>query len=193
MAARSLDNLPTVFTHAQALAAGISNRDLYRMRDDGVIDRLARGLYTRSTIDADPDLVEAAVRAPKATLCLTSALAHHGLTDDIPNQIDIALPRSQRSPRTSAPIKWHRFDDDTFEVGRSTLSLAQDLAIGIYSPARTVIDAYRLRHLYGVDQAHESLKRWLRAPGNQPSELLEMLKSFPRAEPALRSALEVLL
>lgn len=193
MASRPLADLPTVFTHAQAVAAGISDRDLYRLRDAGSIERLARGLYALPGMEADPDLVEVAVRATLATVCLTSALAHHGLTDDISSQISVALPRSQRAPRTAAPVRWHRFDDVTFKIGRSSYLLTGDISISIYSSTRSIIDAYRMRHLYGPDQAHEALKRWLRVAGNQPSELLEMVQAFPSAQPALRTALEVLL
>ncbi len=193
MGPTALTDLPQVFTHAEALASGISDRDMYRMRDEGDVERLARGIYARPGLGADPDLVEAAIRSSWATLCLTSALALHDLSDDIPSQINVALPRTQRSPKTQAPIRWHRFDDDTFEIGRSSLALTDELAIGLYSPARSIIDAYRLRHLYGIEQAHEALKRWLRGKGNQPTELLLTSKHFPAAEPTLRTALEILL
>jgi predicted transcriptional regulator of viral defense system len=193
MGSTALTDLPQVFTHAEALASGISDRNLYRMRDEGDVERLGRGIYARPGLGADPDLVEVAIRSSWATLCLTSALAHHDLSDDIPSQINVALPRTQRSPKTQAPIRWHRFDDNTFEIGRSSLALTDELAIGLYSPARSIIDAYRLRHLYGIEQAHEALKRWLRGKGTQPSQLLVMSKHFPTAEPTLRTALEILL
>ena len=182
-----------VFTHAEALASGISDRSLYQMRDSGDIERLARGIYGQPDLQADPNLVEIAIRATEATLCLSTALAHHGLTDDIPPSINAALPRQHRSPATAAPVTWHRFDSATFEIGRDVIPLTKQLSIGIYNPARSIIDAYRLRHLYGTDQAHEALKRWLPQPGNIPSELLEMCKHFPAAEPTVRSTLEVLL
>ncbi len=193
MGSSDLAQLPAVFTHAEAMACGISDRALYQMRDHGDVERLARGIYSRPGLEADPDLVEVAVRAPMATICLTSALVHHDLADDIPAGVNIALPRSQRPPRTQAPIRWHRFDNDTFEVGREVLEVTDELAIGIYSATRSILDAYRLRHLYGVEQAHEALKRWLRQPGNQPRELLLMAEHFPEAEPVLRGTLEILL
>lgn len=172
---------------------GISDRDLYRMRDRGDVDRIARGIYAHPGFEADPDLVEIAIRAPKATLCLTSALAFHDLTDDIPGAINVALPRSQRPPKTEAPVTWHRFDSDTFDIGRTTTPIAGRLAIGIYNPTRSIVDAYRLRHLYGTDQALEALKRWLRIRGNQPAELLEMASRIPKSAPAIRLTLETLL
>lgn len=193
MPAEIIAGLPEVFTHADARRAGISDRDLYQMRDRGVIDRIARGIYTHPGFEADLDLVEIVMRAPNATLCLTSALAHHDLIDDIPPAINVALPRSQRPPRTEAPVAWHRFDSDTFNIGRTTTLVTDQLAIGIYSPTRTIVDAYRLRDLYGTDQALEALKRWLRIRGNQPVALLEMASRFPRSTSAIQSTLETLL
>ena len=185
--------LPDIFTHAEALAVGISDRVLYRMRDNGDIDRLARGIYARPGLQADPDLVEIAIRSPMATLCLTSALAHHALTVEIHPQTNVPPPRSQRSPRTEAPARWHRFDEGTFNVGRTTTLITDDLCIGIYSATRSIVDAYRLRHLYGTDQALEALKRWLRIKGNQPSTLLDMTKHFPSTKSVIRSTIETLL
>lgn len=193
MTASEIVDLPRVFTHAEALAGGISDRALSQMQKCGDIDRLARGIYTQPHLDADPNLVEIAIRAPQAILCLSTALAHHELTDDIPHTINAALPRQQRSPKTAAPVTWHRFDPNTFTVGRDDLALTNQLSIGIYSATRSIIDAYRLRHLYGVDQAHEALKRWLRDRANQPSELLAMTKQFRTAEPIIRTTLETLL
>lgn len=186
-------SLPEVFTHADARAKGISDRQLYKWRDSGIVEHLARGIYTRPGLEADPDLVEVSVRAPDAILCLTTALARHDLVDDIPPTIDVALPRRHRQPRTTAPVTWHRFDDDTFDIGRTPLDVVTGHTIGLYSPERSILDAIRLRHLYGQDQAIGALRRWLRQPASQPSHLLRLARHFPQAEPSLRQALTILL
>ncbi len=193
MESETLLDLPNVFTHADAIAHGISERRLAQMHRNGEIDRLARGIYLKPDADVDPDLAEIAIRAPQATLCLTTALARHDLVDDIPPSINAALPRRQRPPRTAAPVTWHRFDNTTFDIGRTQIGLTDQLSIGMYDPMRSIIDAYRLRHLYGIDQAHEALKRWLRQRSTQPAALLAMAKHFPKAEPTLRTSLETLL
>jgi hypothetical protein len=120
-------------------------------------------------------------------------LARHNLIYDIPATINAALPRRQQAPRTTAPVTWHRFDEDTYNIGRDELAVYDELSIGIYNPARSVIDAFRLRHLYGEDQAVEAIRRWLANPGNHPAELLAIARHFPTAEPALRGVLQVLL
>ena len=190
-----LAGLPAAFSYTEARTAGLSDRRLYALRDAGLIEALGRGLFQRADAvgEADPNLVETAHRAPRATLCLTTALARHGLTDAIPASIDAALPRGSRHPRTQAPVTWHTFALDTFDIGRDNLPLTGSTAIGLYGQERCLIDAFRLRHLEGTDTAVEALRRWLRRPGTQPSALLAMARAFPKAEPALRSTLEILL
>ena len=68
-----------------------------------------------------------------------------------------------------------------------------ELTIGIYGPARSIVDAFRLRHLYGEDQAVAALRRWLAKPGNQPAEVLAIAHHFPTARPSLVRVLQVLL
>ena len=80
------------------------------------------------------DLLEIACRAPAATLCLTSALARHGLTDEIPSTIDVALPRGRHRPVTLAPVTWHLFDPATFPLGREELRVDEQTTIGVYGP-----------------------------------------------------------
>ena len=139
------------------------------------------------------DLLEISVRTPEATLCLTSALARHQLIDDIPAAIDIALPREHRQPRTTAPVRWHRFDASSFDIDRSQLDIDAGRTIGIYEPRRCIVDAFRLRHIYGTEQAIAALRRWLEQRESQPSELLRIAASFPTAERPIRRALEILL
>lgn len=183
--------LPETFRYSEALDR-ISERQFRRLKDDGSIIALSRGLYRKSDWLGDEDLIEIAAKAPQATLCLRAALARHNLIDDIPAEIDIAIPRGSWTPETTAPVRWRHFDPATFELGRENLDLDSGRSIGLYSPERSIIDAFRMRHLEGGDLANEALKRWLRQ-GGQPSELLALARSFPRTQTALRETLEILL
>ncbi len=185
--------LPAAFTLSDARSVGISDRQIYSWRDNGDIEMLGRGIYLHPGLDVDHDLLEVAIRTPDATLCLTSALARHGLIDDIPAVIDLALPRDQRQPRTNTPIRWHRFDTTTFSIDRTELDVGAERQIGLYGPRRCIVDAFRLRHLYGTEQAVLALRKWLAICGTQPSDLLQIASAFPTAERSIRSALEILL
>ncbi len=187
-----LASLPTTFRYSQARHV-MNERRLRDLVAAGLIERIGRGTYRKAGAEAgDLDLEEIAVKAPRATVCLRTALARHDLIDDIPSAYDIALPRGAWPPSVRAPVTWHQFDPRTFDLGRTSLPLSTDTAIGLYSAERCILDAYRTRHLEGPELGNEALRRWLRR-GGQPSTLLTMGKAFPRALPALRNALEILL
>ena len=189
----NLDTLPNAFPYCLAHEQGISDRRLRGLVADGVLERLGHGLYRKADAPpADLDRIEIALRAPEATLCLTSALSLHDLTDAIPAEMDVALPRSKRPPKISAPVRWHRFHEETFLVGRETIEVDEGLFLGVYSAKRSVIDTFRLRHQEGEDLAIEALRRWLKRPGAMPAELLAMARSFPKVEPSLLQALRIL-
>lgn len=186
-----LGALPDTFRYSEALGR-ISERQLRRLIAEGQVIALARGLYRKTDWHGDEDLIEISSKSPLATICLRSALARHALIDDIPAEIDIAIPRGAWTPETSVAVHWRHFGRETFDVGRDLLGIADARTMGIYSAERSIVDAFRMRHLEGPDLANEALKRWLRQ-GGQPSTLLATAKFFPRALAPLRETLEILL
>lgn len=187
--------LPLAFTLANAVASGVGKDRVYAMLAAGEIERAGRGVYVRASA-VDPaffGLIAATAVRPEATMCLTSALVFHELSDAIPFATDIALPRGTRFPAGFNHITWRSFDKATFTLGRDTVQIAEDTSAGIYSAERTIVDCFRLMHQEGSDAAHEALRRWLRRRGSSPAVLLGLASQFPKAEPRLRHALEVLL
>jgi hypothetical protein len=186
--------LPSVFSYSKARAAGVSSDRLHSYCARGIVEQIGRGLYRwTDSPEADTDLLEVAHRAPQGTLCLVTALARHGLTDVIPPQIDVALPRGSRIPSLQSPVRFHVFASKTFDVGREELDLGDKVLLGLYSAERSVIDVIRLRHNEGSDVAWEALRRWLRRRGSNPATLIKMAVRFHGAERAVRTALEVVM
>lgn len=189
--------LPAIISRADLPGLGLSKHQLYAMAKAGELEQIAPGIYARpgELDDTTAAWASISLRKPAATICLLSALSLHDLTDEIPRETDIALPRGERTLSTRfTPIRWHSFDPATFNLGRTQHHLTdQGLTIGLYSAERTIIDAFRLRHEIGADIANEALKRWLRRRGGTPATLLEQARPFPQALPALRATLEILL
>ena len=69
--------------------AGITATTVSRKERAGEVLRLARGLYQLpdAALDAQQSLAEAARLVPKGVICLASALAFHGLTDQMPPKV----------------------------------------------------------------------------------------------------------
>lgn len=190
-----MTELSPVFTLADARSSGMRKDRVYELLASGDIERLGRGVYMRPD-EIDPayaTLAAATAVRPAATMCLTSALVHHELNDAIPFATDIAFPRGTRHPAGFEHAVWRSFDTATFDIGREPMDIGDGLRAWIYSPERTIVDAFRLIHQEGSDTAHAALRRWLSRRGNSPSALLKVASNFPKALPRLRLALEALL
>ncbi|MGL5816293.1 MAG: type IV toxin-antitoxin system AbiEi family antitoxin domain-containing protein [Phycicoccus sp.] len=172
---------------------GMHRATLHRRARTGSFERIARGIYRPAGAEpADNDLIEAAIRRPDVIVCLVSALAYHDLIDDIPDAIDLAIPRGSRIPATAGAIAWHSFARETFTVGRTGFPIpGTDLEIGIYTPERCIVDAFRLRGHQGYEIGPSALRDWLRR-GGKPSALIEIANQIPRAAGPLNHALEYL-
>jgi len=175
----------------QAERHGMSKSGLYRAARSGDYERIARGLYRPAEAPlVDWEWIEAANRRPDATICLTSALAHWDLTDAIPDALDVAIPRGSRIPQTAAAIRWHSFARDTFAIGREEIQIpGSGEMIGVYSPERTIIDAFRLRGDLGYELGRDALRAWMRRGGG-PAQLMSLANQIPRAKTPLLNALE---
>ncbi len=180
-------------TPSTAGQAGLSRSALYRGTRAGRLDRIARGIYLPSEASAaDWDQIEAATRRADATICLTSALAYHDLTDAIPAALDVAIPRGSRTPASTGAIAWHHFDRNTFEIGREQVTIPESAQIiGIYSPERSIADAFRLRGDVGYELARDALREWLRR-GGKPARLIDIAVRLPRAKSPVLQALEMM-
>lgn len=188
--------LPDLLGYHDLAEQGLTRHGLDRLIESGEFERIAPGQFLRSGLadDTTAAWIAIAAKKPDATLCLLTALSLHDLTDEIPTRSDMAIPRgTQPVVVYHAPIAWHRFDADTFGIGRDEHLLPDGSSIGLYSAERSLIDLFRLRHDWGSDLALSALKRWLRGRGNSPGVLLTMAQSFPKARPAIQQTLEVLL
>ena len=184
-----------LFTLGEAREAGLRKDQVYQLLAEDKLERVGRGVYMIPGA-IDPALIALAAATlvqPEATLCLISALVHHGLVDTIPYASDIALPRGTRYPSGITHAIWHSFDKSTFSIGRAVLKNDVGLPLNVYTPERCIIDIFRLAHQEGQDTANKVIKRWLSRPESSAGKLLEMARSFPKAEPSLRRTLEVLL
>jgi len=154
---------------AEAIRLGIHSTVLYKMRDEGIIEPLARGVYRLTDLPAldNQDLVTVATAIPQGVICLISALSFHGLTSQIPRQIDIACKRGSMRPALKyPPIRIFWFSLDSFEHGIEQHEMDGAL-IRVYSAEKTLADCFKYRKRIGMDVFVEALKTfWAERKGS---------------------------
>jgi len=185
--------LGPLFRAKEAVAAGVSWRDLYALRDEGEITELSRGVYQLAGAagTGNLDFVVVSARAPVGMVCLNSALAYWDLSDEIPNQVHFAVPEGAHRPVIEyPPTKVHVFRRQTFDLGRVEVREEGGERFWITDRERTVVDAFRLRHRVGEDLAHDALRRYLRNRP-RPARVTEVARAL-RVSAPIMSAIRML-
>lgn len=180
-----------VLRTGQALEYGLHPRTLYEMRDAGVLETLSRGLYRLSDLPpvGDPDHVTVALKVPNAVVCLISALAHHGMTTQIPYEIYIALPRGAGTPRLKhPPLRLFWFTGEAFTEGVESVE-KDGISLKIYSPEKTLADCFKYRNKIGMDTVLEALKFYRQSKKMKIDQLM-LYARICRVERVMRPYLE---
>lgn len=189
---RVLDKHGGLARASQLFESGVHPRTLYMLRDAGKIEQVSRGLYRLASAPVPPhlDLLVVATRVPRAVICLISALAFHELTDEIPHEVSIAVRRGATTPRIERPpLRVFRFSDAAYRLGIEHHDV-DGIDLKVYSPAKSIIDAFRLRNRIGEDVAIKALATGLRSRRVRPGPLLELagkLRARSVIEPYLKA------
>lgn len=149
---------------AELREAGVTAATMSRMERDGEVLRLARGLYQLSDapLDVHHSLAETAKRVPKGVVCLVSALAFHGLTDQLPRKVWLAVGQKDWSPKPEGtPIRLVRFTDRLLTDGVETHPVER-VPVKVFGVAKTIADCFRYRNKIGLSVAIEGLQEALR-------------------------------
>lgn len=154
--------------------AGVTAATMSRMERAGEVIRLSRGVYQLPDADLDPNhrLAEAAKRIPKGVVCLASALAFHGLTDQLPPKVWMAIGSKDWAPqRDTTPIRIVRFTGKLLSEGVETHAI-EGVSVKVFCAPKTVADCFRHRGKVGLSVAIEGLQEVLRQRKAPPEEIV---------------------
>jgi predicted transcriptional regulator of viral defense system len=168
-----------VVQYAAILKAGFHKGNLKALVASGHVQKLDRAVYKLAELDdlANPDLVIATIRAPKGVVCLLSALAYYEVTDEIPRNVDLAIPRGAHANKIDhPPVKYYRFTPAAWKAGIETQKIAGQ-EVRIYSLAKTIADCFKFRNKIGSDVALAALKTALAEKKVSPKEIMRYAKT----------------
>ena len=154
---------------------GITAATLARAVEDGKVLRVARGLYQLPDAEVDPDiaLAEVSKRIPKGRICMVSALAFHGLTDQMPRKVWIAIGAKDWAPKIEFPrIRIVRFRQPYLDYGVEQHTIS-GVAVPVYSVVKALADAFRNPKLVDRSVAIESLRSAIEQRKASPSGIAQ--------------------
>jgi len=138
---------------------GIPRQYLRMLHEEGLVERVGRGLYVLPGADITEQhtLAEVAKRVPQGVVCLLSALRFHGLTTQAPFEVWLAVDRKAWKPRVSLPVRFVRLSREAMETGVEK-HIIEGVAVRVFTPAKTVADCFKYRNKIGLDVAVEALR-----------------------------------
>lgn len=172
--------------------AGIPTVYLTRLVHAGILERVARGLYARSSapVSEHISLAEVAKLAPKGVICLLSALAVHELGTQNPHRVWLALPHKSTPPST-VPVRLAvvRMHPRALESGVVTHAI-DGTPVPIFDPSKTIADLFKFRNRVGLDVALEALRAYW-ASDHRNLEALSHYARIDAVDKVLQPYLEV--
>lgn len=172
---------------------GIARTYLHRLREEGVLQRVARATYrlTNYPVTEHATLVEAAQRVPKGVACLLSALQFHGIGTQMSPLVWMAIDRKSWRPRVAGmPIRFVRFSGPALTRGVEKHQI-EGVTVRVYCPAKTVADCFKYRNKVGLDVALEALEECRRSRKCSNDDLWRFAK-ICRVQQVMRPYMEAM-
>jgi predicted transcriptional regulator of viral defense system len=172
---------------------GIHRMNLKRLVDRGLLVQRSHGIYEAAAprMTEHGSIIEIVTRAPKATLCLLTALRLHRLTTQNPFEIWIMIDRKARKPSIDTPaVRVVRASGPCLTKGVQTMRI-DSVDVRVTRVAKTVADCFRYRTTVGTDVALEALRDAWRRKAASMDELIAAAKT-DRVATVMRPYLESL-
>lgn len=160
------------------LNAGFYPELLSALQHEEKIKKVSRGLYmlTNNITGSYPDFVVASLQSRRGIVCLISALSFYEATNEIPQCINIAIPRGTHANKIKyPPVRFYQFALTAWEAGITEHEI-DGHKVRIYSLAKTIADCFKFRNKIGVNVARDSLKIAIMEKNIPPREIMHYAK-----------------
>lgn len=155
--------------------AGIAGSTIQRALRHGDLVRIGRGLYQspQAEIDGNLTYAEVAKRIPKGIIAMVSALAFHGLTDQMPRKTWVAIAPGDWSPVPGyPPVRIVRFAPKYLSLGVEHHAIS-GIDVPVFSVTKTLADLFRNSRLVDRSIAVEGLRAALELRKATPAAIAE--------------------
>jgi predicted transcriptional regulator of viral defense system len=147
-------------TRQTVTAAGIHTQMLTRLIRAGELERVAPGHYRlpNAPVTEHHGFAIVAAAAPKAVVCLLSALSFHEIGTQLPHAVWIAIDRRARRPTLRyPPLQVVRFGGAALTEGIETHEIEGQI-VRVFNVAKTLADLFKYRNKVGLEVALEALR-----------------------------------
>ena len=180
------------FTAEQARDEGFESKQLSRLVQNNLIQRVAPGIYTDPAQLEDSYLI-AQLRFAKGVFCDETALSFYDMTDKTPGSLEMNFSRGYHARQLENENIHASYQiDRLWRMGITTASTIYGNEVQVYSPERTICDIVRARQRIEAEVVRNALQAFAQRR-DKDLNLLMVYAAELRVEQAMTEYIGVLL
>lgn len=169
-----------IMTTAQLNAEKLYYRDIQRMLDEGLIEKIKRGYYHWIEDYGNSEIVIINSLFPDAVLCMETALFYYRYSDRNPAEWDIAIDKNTSRQRTKIEypfIKAYRVEPGLVTLGETEGEIDFH-KVRIYDRDRTICDVLRNRNKMDKEIFNKAIQGYVKDLKKNIPNLMEYAKAL---------------
>jgi len=161
-----------------ARSHGVDNKALQRMADNGLIERVAHGLYVSA--DTFPDRYYIAqYRCPKGVFSHETSLFLHDLSDRDPIRLMMTIPSGWNTKLlTDESMRFFYVEPERLKLGACEVDTPSGVKVISYNVERTLCDCLRYINKLDRDMVLNALRRYVKGDARDSAKLLRYASEF---------------
>lgn len=167
-----------IMTTAQLNAEKLYYRDIQRMLEDGLIEKVKRGYYHWIEDYGKSEVIIINSLFPDAVLCMETALFYYRYSDRNPAEWNITIDKNTSRQRTKIDypfVKAYRVEPALLSIGE-TKGEIDFTEVRIYDRDRTICDVLRNMNKMDKEIFNKAIQNYVKDPKKNIPNLMQYAK-----------------
>ena len=166
-----------IITPAQLEAKGISRVYLSRMEEEGIIERIDRGIYVTKDFKYD-EYYLFQLKYPKAIFSYNTALYFYEMTERTPIKMDVTVYREYNPHRFKDLVNVYKVSKELYNLGVTERKSPQGMKVKTYNLERTVCDIIKDKDSLDIETRNKAIKKCIKSKEFSASTMFEYAKKM---------------
>ena len=166
-----------MITPAQLEKKGISRVYLSRMEEEGIIERIDRGIYVTKDFKYD-EYYLFQFKYPKAIFSYNTALYFYEMTERTPIKMDVTVYREYNPHRFKELVNVYKISKELYNLGVTEKKSPQGMKVKTYNLERTVCDIIKDKDSLDIEIRNKAIKKAIKSKEFNASKMFEYAKKM---------------
>lgn len=166
-----------IITPAQLEEKGISRVYLSKMEEEGIIERIERGIYVTKDFKYD-EYYLFQLKYPKAIFSYNTALYFYEMTERTPIKMDVTVYREYNPHRFKEVVNVYKTSKELYELGTVEKKSPQGMKVRIYNLERTICDIIKDKDSIDIEIRNKAIKKAIKSKEFNASKMFEYAKKM---------------